>query len=101
MSDKAIGVLSKAPQRQVLTMVAEHDGPIDLETLGDETILEARSWGEQEIALYHVHLPRLDDAGFIQWDADERTIEKGEQFDEVRPLLDLVDTDDNGEEFRL
>jgi len=27
-------------------------------------------------SLYHVHLPKLDDAGLVDFDADERTVER-------------------------
>lgn len=56
----------------------------------------------QKLELYHNHLPKLDDAGLIEWDREEGVVEKGPRFDEVHPLLDFAseniddDTDNSG-----
>ena len=42
------------------------------------------------IHLYHSHLPRLADAGYIEWDDDTDTISKGPKFPEVEPLVQLL-----------
>lgn len=41
-------------------------------------------------ALYHVHLPKLAEAAYIEWDADTQTIRRGPNFDEIAPLLQLM-----------
>lgn len=41
-------------------------------------------------ALYHTHLPRLEQAGYITYDHDAGTIEMGSKFPEVEPLLQLL-----------
>ncbi|MBZ6494955.1 transcriptional regulator [Haloterrigena longa] len=38
----------------------------------------------------HTHLPLLEDYGFINWDRDTHEVTKGPQFDEIRPLLELM-----------
>ncbi|WP_348607918.1 hypothetical protein [Halobaculum rarum] len=42
------------------------------------------------IHLYHSQLPRLADAGYIEWDDDTDTISKGPKFPEVEPLVQLL-----------
>ncbi|WP_311172130.1 DUF7344 domain-containing protein [Halobellus ordinarius] len=42
------------------------------------------------LRLYHIHLPKLADAGYIQWDSDADTISKGPKFTEVEPLVHLL-----------
>lgn len=52
------------------------------------------------IALYHIHLPKLDEAGLIEWDRDRNQVSKGPRFKTVVDLLgrpdethgDVVDT---------
>lgn len=46
---------------------------------------------ETEIALVHNHLPKLEDEGFIEWDREAGEISKGPQFDEIAPLLELME----------
>jgi hypothetical protein len=46
----------------------------------------------QTLALTHVHLPKLADYGFIEGDRANDEVIKGPAFDEIRPLLKLLDT---------
>ena len=41
--------------------------------------------------LYHVHLPRLDDQGFVDYDRESDVVTRGERYDEIRPMLELLD----------
>lgn len=41
--------------------------------------------------MFHLHLPKLEDRGFIRWDNEKETVAKGPRFDEIRPLLELLD----------
>jgi predicted transcriptional regulator len=40
-----------------------------------------------ETSLVHVHLPKLDDAGVIEYDHEERTVRPAEAASELDPLL--------------
>jgi hypothetical protein len=42
------------------------------------------------IRMVHVHFPKLEAAGFMQWNRETNTIRKGPLFDEIRPLLVLM-----------
>ncbi|MFP9191480.1 transcriptional regulator [Natrialbaceae archaeon A-CW1-1] len=46
---------------------------------------------ESHVALYHTHLPKLADCGFIRWDRDSNEVTKGPRFEDVRPLLEAID----------
>jgi hypothetical protein len=39
----------------------------------------------------HYHLPQLEKKGFIEYDRDQHTIAKGPQFEEIEPLITLID----------
>ncbi|MDF9744903.1 transcriptional regulator [Natrinema salsiterrestre] len=38
----------------------------------------------------HVHLPLLEDYGFIDWDEGNHEVTKGPKFDDIRPLLEMM-----------
>ncbi|WP_418285817.1 DUF7344 domain-containing protein [Halorubrum sp. DTA46] len=42
------------------------------------------------IPLYHSHLPKLADAGYITWDKEAETVSTGPKFSEVEPLVRLL-----------
>ena len=43
-----------------------------------------------EVALCHVHLPRLADAGVIDYDREAGTVEPTDRTEAVREVIDLV-----------
>lgn len=38
----------------------------------------------------HVHLPKLDDYGFIEWAPVDNDVRRGSRFSEIRPVLELL-----------
>lgn len=38
----------------------------------------------------HVHLPKLNDYGFVEWHPDRARIDRGPRFEEVRPVLEVL-----------
>lgn len=88
--DRAFDVLSHTYRRQILLLVSERTrrdedefSVADLETADDE---EERT----RLELYHAHLPKLAEAGYIEWEADTHTIQRGPNFDETAPLLRVL-----------
>ena len=88
--DRLFDVLRHPRRRNILLFVSEHearDGDAfsiaDIDTEDDAIELPA-------VELYHSHLPRLDEAGYIRWDVDTDTIQRGPNFDEIAPLLDWM-----------
>lgn len=43
-----------------------------------------------EVALKHVHLPKLARTGYVEWNPDTGHVSKGPNFDEIRPVLELL-----------
>lgn len=44
-----------------------------------------------EVDMYHRHLPKLDDIGYVEWDRPAGTIAKGPKWGDIEPLLELLD----------
>jgi len=42
-------------------------------------------------SMHHVHLPKLEASGYIDVDQQQRAVRRGPQFDEIRPLLELLE----------
>lgn len=43
-----------------------------------------------DMELSHVHLPKLEDSGLIEWDSEAGTVSRGPAFEEVEPVLRLL-----------
>jgi hypothetical protein len=72
--------LADETRRTLLQCLTETTGAVDVADVTDyilETSDQPRTDGlvaRVELRLYHVHLPRLADAGLVQWDADRKTV---------------------------
>lgn len=82
--DVLFEMLHSPRRRQVLAYLSDRDGPVDL----DDVILQVAAWendtsvdavSESErkriyVSLYQTHVPKLDDAGLVEYDEDEGTV---------------------------
>ncbi|KAB1198033.1 MULTISPECIES: hypothetical protein [Haloferax] len=50
---------------------------------------------ELEVELFHLHLPKLDSAGYVSWNREDGAIEKGPRFGEIEPMLELLENNPN------
>ncbi|KTG30503.1 DUF7344 domain-containing protein [Haloferax profundi] len=89
--DDAFDALGNIHRRRLLMDLCEGD----VGRLGRATQVVADGGdadNEQlEVELYHLHLPKLDGAKFITWDRESGAIERGPRFDEIEPVLRLLD----------
>jgi hypothetical protein len=89
--DKSLTVLSDRWRRRLLLKLLK-DNPRDEDTLATD---EMSATENQELdvlrtQLHHVHLPLLEEEGLIEWNKENGTITRGENFEEIRPLLRLI-----------
>ena len=82
-------LLSHPHRRRIITRLHDrnprNEDEFDLEELAGDDELE-----NETIALIHNHLPKLAEAGFINWDQEQRTVTRGPRFEEIAPLIDLM-----------
>lgn len=86
--DDCLDALRHIQRRRLLLAVlhnSQDDDPVRLESAESD-----REDLERLIELNHVHLPKLEDAGFITWDRDANEVSTGPNFEEIRPLLELL-----------
>ncbi|WP_187695785.1 DUF7344 domain-containing protein [Haloplanus rubicundus] len=89
--DRIFDVLKHPYRRRILMLVSEHNPRDEDEFSVGELATEDDDLELLTTELYHVHLPKLADAGYIEWDEDTHTIRRGPNFDEIAPLLRLMD----------
>lgn len=86
--DRLLDALQSRPRRQLLVNLArknprdEADQLDELTVEGDEAAFLTR--------LHHVDLPKLDEMGFVEWDRRTGEITRGPQFDEIRPVIEMM-----------
>jgi len=61
--------------------------PIELDQLEYETADR-----DVLVSFHHSHLPKLEDRGFVDANLDRYSVTKGPRFEEIEPLLELLDT---------
>ncbi|MHC3380251.1 DUF7344 domain-containing protein [Haloarcula sp. H-GB5] len=80
--DTLLRVLAAEPRRMIYTYLAEHDSA-SISELTDVVVgwssargrnTDACNWDDTRTALHHRHLPVLDDAGIVTYDADQQTV---------------------------
>ncbi|WP_262342753.1 DUF7344 domain-containing protein [Haloplanus rubicundus] len=81
--DRIMEVLSKQQRREILYRLKRDDR---LEPFQGPDALDS-----SEIELYHVHLPKLEAAGYIDWNRETGAVMKGPQYDEVETFLTLIE----------
>ena len=89
--DNVFNALSHTVRRRILVAIMT-DNPRwqdEFETM--EFRAENREREPIRIEIYHQHLPLLDEGDFIDWDRETGQIRRGEHFEDIRPLLELLD----------
>lgn len=89
--DELFACLSHPTRRRIVTTLAA-DNP------RDESEFECAAFRPDDepperfrIHLYHEHLPKLAENGYIEWDRESDTVTRGPAFEEVRPVITLMD----------
>jgi hypothetical protein len=89
VTDEVLDILSHPIRRRLLFSLYEQDrgaGELSLQQVSGLAFEE----DHRRVALYHVHLPKLTDKGYVRWDDDEQTITKGPAWSQIEPLLRLL-----------
>lgn len=84
-ADRLFESMSHPSRRRILFFLEERrdDAAAPVDALFDDGRDDAFA------RLYHVHLPKLNDAGYVDWDSEAGTVSRGPAFEAVEPLLDL------------
>lgn len=88
--DEMVDALADVQRRKLLVALLEHNPQPDAPVVITDSDSEADAV-ERLVTMRHSHLPKLADYGFIEWNRETHEVMKGPKFDEIRPLLELLD----------
>ena len=88
--DDAFRALADRHRRRLLAALLERN-PQDEASVPENTSIDSTEADEVLFEFYHTHLPMLEQHGYIEWDRGKQSVSKGPNFDEIRPLLELID----------
>lgn len=84
---EALGHIER--RRLLLSLLHDADAgdrTVAFDQLGGDTADESL-----RLSLRHNHLPKLEESGFITVDSRKDVVTAGPHFDQIRPLLELLD----------
>lgn len=98
-TDELLGAVNHAVRRSVLRQLSLKTTPIPVERLAVALVTEASSGGlpssaereRMEIALVHVHLPKLESAGLVRHDSEDGVVTPGHRLQTGRNLLRVIE----------
>jgi hypothetical protein len=81
------------PQRRRLLVALLGRNPLDDSpaAIGEVTV-DSQEYDRLLLGYHHVHLPKLEALGLIDWDSERGEVTRGPAFEEVRPLVELLDS---------
>lgn len=77
-------------RRRILTRLHDRNPRDEAEFSAAELADDADGSHRLELDIHHNHLPRLAEAGFVDWDRDENVVTRGPRFPEIAPLIELM-----------
>lgn len=88
--DDMMNTLAAAQRRKLLFELLERDPQSDPPVVIGDSDAETDAVADS-VTMRHVHAPKLAEHGFIEWDKDTREINRGPDFGDIEPLLELLD----------
>ena len=88
--DLALEALSNPYRRQLLLALLLENPQDDTDRDPLDLLADVDEPAVIETRLHHVHLPKLESMGFIEWDRESGAISKGPEWDQIAPLLELI-----------
>lgn len=83
--------LGDISRRRLLLALLEHNPQKEEVIVPEDVHVGESKLADLQTEYVHSHLPKLVEAGYIEWHQDEHTVVKGPRFDEIRPLLELIE----------
>jgi len=95
--DSILDLCQDQSRRIVLAMLAEEQRSLTVNDLAKTILKDTQQapitampddmMSDISLSLHHVHLPKLDSAGLINYDSERQVVEPTERFDQVQPTM--------------
>ncbi|TMT81459.1 ArsR family transcriptional regulator [Haloterrigena sp. H1] len=82
--------LADQSRRRLLMSLIEHNPQEDKVNIPEDIHMGEKELEALQSEFFHMHLPKLESEGYIRWKKDSHEVVKGPEFDEIRPLLELI-----------
>jgi hypothetical protein len=87
--DDLLDALADIQRRKLLVALLAHNPQDD-----ESVVIDADESADEELSrlieMTHVHLPKLENYGFVVWNRETNEVSKGPNFEEIRPLLEIL-----------
>lgn len=90
LNDELFDALANEHRRRILFDLVDESRHGELPVAIDASQETSDDRAAAGIELSHVHLPKLDDYGLIDWSPGTDTVETGPHFSDVRPILEQL-----------
>ncbi|WP_425601416.1 DUF7344 domain-containing protein [Halobaculum magnesiiphilum] len=89
--DTQLSALSHIDRRRLLLALFHAETEDDALPLEVDLLEHDTAGNTLQLSMNHVHLPKLDEHGFVEANPDRGSVTIGPRFDEIEPLLELLD----------
>ena len=89
-ADEAFELFTHPYRRRLLMTLLDHN-PEDEAKIPEDLTTNDEELQEMLVGMTHTHLPRLEALDIIEWDREKNVVTRGRAFEELEPLLTLVD----------
>lgn len=94
--DSVADALGHRYRRVVLSHLVDQnplddDDPALLQRASGAPTADSTDLERVQVGMQHTHLPKLDAAGYADWDRQSGTIVKGPNWEEIAPMLELLE----------
>lgn len=90
LNDELFDALANEHRRRILFDLVDETRHRELPVAIDATQETSDDRPAADIELSHVHLPKLDDYDFVDWNPGTDSVETGSRFSDVRPILEQL-----------
>ncbi|WP_312908271.1 DUF7344 domain-containing protein [Natronosalvus caseinilyticus] len=95
--DGVLELLSHHRRRAILDLLLTHDRPLTLTDIRNEVVekeqgteiteIPSKQVQQVHISLHHVHIPKLEEKGVINYDSSRNLVEPTEEIGQLEPFL--------------
>jgi len=88
-SNDILDALANVQRRTLLVRLLDHNPQDDTPVVVADSERD-RDAIDRLVSMQHVHLPKLEEYGFIEWDQNSHEVRTGPNFEEIQPVLQLL-----------